>query len=101
MAIWGRCVWMRTSRREAGQHVAGHSPFARTIAILQAAFLLPSSTRGCRMNIFRTLLFLVLALAWGSHQVAEAAPRNIVLIVTDDQSPDLGCYGNKIIKTPS
>ena len=30
-----------------------------------------------------------------------AAPRNIVLIVTDDQSPDLGCYANPVLKTPA
>lgn len=43
---------------------------------------------------FITFLFLsLLPLA--------AAPRNIVLIVTDDQSPDLGCYGNTVLKTPA
>ena len=31
---------------------------------------------------------------------AAAAPRNIVLFVTDDQSPDMGCYGNTAIRTP-
>jgi N-sulfoglucosamine sulfohydrolase len=39
------------------------------------------------------LLFPLLPLA--------AAPRNIVLIVTDDQSPDLGCYANPVLKTPA
>jgi N-sulfoglucosamine sulfohydrolase len=29
-----------------------------------------------------------------------AAQRNVVLIVTDDQSPDAGCYGNPVLKTP-
>jgi N-sulfoglucosamine sulfohydrolase len=31
---------------------------------------------------------------------AVAAGRNVVLFVTDDQSPDAGCYGNKVIQTP-
>jgi len=30
-----------------------------------------------------------------------AAPRNVVLLVTDDQSQDAGCYGNSVIKTPN
>ncbi|MCA9211655.1 MAG: sulfatase, partial [Planctomycetales bacterium] len=32
---------------------------------------------------------------------AHGAERNIVLFVTDDQSPDMGCYGNDVIKTPN
>lgn len=32
---------------------------------------------------------------------AVAAKRNIVLFVTDDQSPDAGCYGNEVLKTPN
>ncbi|MFN4259295.1 MAG: sulfatase [Gemmataceae bacterium] len=32
--------------------------------------------------------------------LAQAAPRNVVLFVTDDQSPDAGCYGNSVIQTP-
>src|SRR5262245_15567194 len=33
--------------------------------------------------------------------VASAASRNVVLIVTDDQGQDAGCYGNPVIKTPN
>ena len=32
---------------------------------------------------------------------AMAAKRNVVLMVTDDQSPDMGCYGNGVIQTPN
>ncbi len=32
---------------------------------------------------------------------AHAAPRNVVLFVTDDQSPDFGAYGNPVMKTPN
>src|SRR5262245_3490424 len=31
---------------------------------------------------------------------APAAPRNVVMFVTDDQGQDAGCYGNSVIKTP-
>ena len=42
------------------------------------------------------LWFVVLLFA----SSALAGPRNIVVVVADDLSPDLGCYGNKVIKTP-
>jgi N-sulfoglucosamine sulfohydrolase len=29
------------------------------------------------------------------------APRNVVLIIADDLGRDLGCYGNKVIRTPN
>src|SRR5688500_8992419 len=32
---------------------------------------------------------------------SDAAPRNVVLFVTDDHSPDAGCYGNPVIDTPN
>jgi N-sulfoglucosamine sulfohydrolase len=30
-----------------------------------------------------------------------AAPRNVVLVVADDQGQDAGCYGNTVLKTPN
>ncbi len=44
----------------------------------------------------KPLFFLLLSLL-----PLAAAPRNIVLIITDDQSPDLGCYANPVLKTPA
>ena len=35
-----------------------------------------------------------------ANTVASVQKYNVVLFVTDDQSPDTGCYGNKAIKTP-
>lgn len=54
----------------------------------------PTSRR--KSEPMKTLLFFILSLL-----PLSAAPRNIVLIVTDDQSPDLGCYANPVLKTPA
>ena len=47
--------------------------------------------------MMRILLPLV-ALAIGSVHAAE---RNIIFIVTDDQSPTLGCYGDPVAHSPA
>lgn len=50
----------------------------------------------------RRLLLSVLALLTVAVSTVSAAERpNVVLFVTDDQSPDAGCYGNPVIKTPN
>lgn len=41
--------------------------------------------------------FLLVLLA---PSLALGAPRNIVMIVADDHGRDLGCYGNKDVRTP-
>ncbi|MEX0794609.1 MAG: sulfatase [Pirellulaceae bacterium] len=53
-----------------------------------------------RTPFLRSLLVAFVALL-GLGQVADAAPRNIVLFVTDDQGKDAGCYGNDVIQTPN
>ena len=50
------------------------------------------------MRVSRTV-FMGLFLILGLHVAASERP-NIILFVTDDQSPIAGCYGNQIIKTP-
>ena len=44
-------------------------------------------------------LHLLIALCFAAP--LTAAPRNILLVITDNQNWfDLGCYGNKVIHTP-
>jgi hypothetical protein len=42
------------------------------------------------------------ALAWTAPlPAAEHTPRNVVLLIADDLGFQLGCYGNKTIRTPN
>ena len=46
--------------------------------------------------------FVVIVLALSPSLASAQAPkRNIVLLVSDDHSPDLGVYGNPVIQTPN
>lgn len=51
-------------------------------------------------RLFLLLLPLVLVAAPSLHCI-QAAERNIVFIITDDESPTLGCYGDRVAKTPA
>jgi N-sulfoglucosamine sulfohydrolase len=48
----------------------------------------------------RTLLAIALVALCIFPAFSPAAQRNVVLIVTDDQGQDAGCYGNPVLKTP-
>ncbi|QDS93679.1 Arylsulfatase [Roseimaritima multifibrata] len=53
--------------------------------------------------MFRLSLTLCLALLAGIHfgNSSDAAEKNIVFFVTDDESPTLGCYGDSAAVTPA
>ena len=40
-------------------------------------------------------------ICFGLMTVSVSAKQNVILFVTDDQSPDAGCYGNAVIQTPA
>ena len=45
--------------------------------------------------------FLFILIAFSSAAVANAAERNVLFIITDDESPTLGCYGDPVAVTPA
>lgn len=47
----------------------------------------------CRAVLITALLCLI--------RVADAAPCNVLFIAVDDLRPELGCYGNAMIKSPN
>lgn len=52
----------------------------------------------------RRLTFPLLATCFlflGLPPFSESAERNVLFIITDDESPTLGCYGDPIAKTPA
>ncbi len=53
-----------------------------------------------RLPLFVLASFLLLG-GFVTQRVAGAGRMNLLLFVTDDQSPDAGCYGNQAIKTPN
>lgn len=53
------------------------------------------------MAVYSRFASVVFLLAVAVAFPAAAAPRNVVLIVTDDQSQTLGCYGDDAAHTPN
>jgi N-sulfoglucosamine sulfohydrolase len=49
----------------------------------------------------RRVLFAILLLFVPAAASAQPKAKNVVLIVADDLGLQLGCYGNKVIKTPN
>ena len=51
-------------------------------------------------GFMRVILFAVISTIL-CVQSSQAAERNIIVFVTDDESPTLGCYGDRVAVTPT
>jgi N-sulfoglucosamine sulfohydrolase len=49
----------------------------------------------------RTFTLLATALLAGPLAAADKPPRNVVLLIADDLGLEVGCYGDKVAKTPN
>ena len=48
-------------------------------------------------HFFRVMIFVLLSV---SLKADDSRP-NILWIIAEDMSPDLGCYGNQVVTTPN
>lgn len=53
----------------------------------------------CRRNLTSLLIAILLGMA--AVALAADGPRNVLLLISDDQGLDAGCYGNKSVTTPA
>jgi len=51
--------------------------------------------------VYRRLMMALLLLSSGMSHSIEAAPPNVLLIVSEDNGPELGCYGDRYARTPN
>ena len=59
----------------------------------------PMESTACVMRVIRTSILLLVSLAC-FLQLPASEPPNILLIVSEDNGPELGCYGDPYVKTP-
>lgn len=52
------------------------------------------------IRLLRVLLIILSVAAFTNNAFSQSKP-NILWIVADDLGPDLGCYGNELVKTPN
>jgi len=79
----------------AGDARTAHAVHSNTVNDSERHLIMHRLSRLIVCLLFIATVFTVFAAA------AHAAKRNVVVFVTDDQSPDTGCYGNPVLKTPN
>lgn len=59
----------------------------------------PTRSRSCLLSVIFLISGVLVCILMVDR--TRAAGRNILLIITDDESPTLGCYGDPVAKTPA
>jgi arylsulfatase A-like enzyme len=59
-----------------------------------------ATKKGCQMLRFITSTVLIVCAASSGMPILAAERPNVLFVIVDDLRPELGCYGNREIKTP-